>query len=518
MLVCGNLFNALTTWFLLRFTWMRNHTLGKRLLARYLYQPYNFFLNRNTNDLGKNILTEVSTVISGVMRPGLELLAKAVVALFIFALLITVDLLVAITITITISSTYLTIYLFLRRKLTIMGKGRVNAFAQALKNANEAMCGIKELKVLRREQCFLDRFSIYSEQMAKFKSKHLVMSNIPKYVLETVAFGNILLIVLYLIVIGRDTHAVLPLIALYTFAGYRLMPALQAIFSGITEVRFNLASLDILYDDMVARLDKNPEMIIDENPVKLLPYQDSLEIRDVTYFYPEMKKPSIRNLNLTIHAHTTVGFVGTTGSGKTTTIDLVLGLLQPIKGQILIDGVPINDNNLLQWQKNLGYVPQQIFLSDDTVIRNIAFGVPDAEIDLQAVESAAKIANLHDFVISELPLGYETVIGERGIRLSGGQRQRIGIARALYSDPPVLILDEATSALDGITESVIMESVKKLSRKKTIIIVAHRLSTVKDCDVIFVMDRGGLMAHAAYDELMDSCPKFSSMARRVSNK
>jgi ABC-type multidrug transport system fused ATPase/permease subunit len=206
--------------------------------------------------------------------------------------------------------------------------------------------------------------------------------------------------------------------------------------------------------------------------------------------------------------------VGPTGAGKTTLVDIILGLLTPQKGEFSVDGVKIDENNIINWQKNLGYVPQHIYLSDDTIMNNIAFGVPDEKIDREAVERAARISNLHDFIISELPNSYETIVGERGIRLSGGECQRVGIARALYHDPEVLVLDEATSSLDGITESVVLEAVNNIAKLKTIIIIAHRLTTVKDCDIIYLIDKGKIVAQGTYDELLSSNASFRAMARR----
>jgi ABC-type multidrug transport system fused ATPase/permease subunit len=209
---------------------------------------------------------------------------------------------------------------------------------------------------------------------------------------------------------------------------------------------------------------------------------------------------------------TSVGIVGPTGCGKTTTVDIILGLLAPTQGQLLVDGVEITQKNLASWQKNLGYVPQHIYIADDTIARNIAFGIPDDEIDMNSVSRAARIANIAAFIESELPEGYQTSVGERGLRLSGGQRQRIGIARALYRDPSVLVMDEATSALDGITEETVMEALHSLSRKKTVIVIAHRLTTVRECDVIYLLERGQIVAQGSYHELMRESAWFRAAA------
>jgi ABC-type multidrug transport system fused ATPase/permease subunit len=237
-----------------------------------------------------------------------------------------------------------------------------------------------------------------------------------------------------------------------------------------------------------------------------------LELVDVHYSYPKAERAALEGLDLAIEANTTVGIVGGTGAGKTTTVDVILGLLVPQAGELRVDGVPVIAANRRAWQNSIGYVPQAIFLTDDSVAANIAFGLPPEEIDHAAVERAARIAELHDFVTDELPDGYATRVGERGVRLSGGQRQRIGIARALYHDPDVLILDEATSALDNLTEKAVMDAVHNLGHAKTIVLIAHRLSTVRDCDTIFMLERGRVIAQGRYDALLETSQKFRAMA------
>ena len=237
-----------------------------------------------------------------------------------------------------------------------------------------------------------------------------------------------------------------------------------------------------------------------------------LQLDNITYSYPQAEHPALIDLSLTIPAKTTVGLVGSTGAGKTTVVDIIMGLLVSQQGEMRVDGIPITGGAIRDWQNNLGYVPQHIFLTDDTVAANIAFGTPPNEIDQDAVERAARIADLHHFVMEELPNGYQTMVGERGIRLSGGQRQRIGIARALFHDPDVLVLDEATSALDNLTEKAVMDAVHNLGHRKTIILIAHRLSTVRECDVIFLLEHGKLKASGTFTELVERDESFSLMA------
>jgi ABC-type multidrug transport system fused ATPase/permease subunit len=274
-------------------------------------------------------------------------------------------------------------------------------------------------------------------------------------------------------------------------------------------MRFAGPALDALHTDLTTT-SAPPAAAPAPAPLRL---RDRLVLRDVRYSYPGAERPALAGLDLAIGANTTVGLVGSTGAGKTTAVDVVLGLLEPDGGALEVDGVTIDAANRRAWQRALGYVPQQIFLTDDSVAANIALGVPPAEIDTAAVERAARIAELHDFVTGELPQGYATAIGERGVRLSGGQRQRIGIARALYHDPDVLILDEATSALDNRTERAVMDAVHNLGRAKTIVMIAHRLSTVRDCDTIFVLEQGRCVAAGHYDELLDRSRSFRELAQ-----
>ena len=515
LLVFSNAVKALSIWLTLRYHNKLNYTIARRLLARYMARPYAFFLNRNTAELGKNILGEVRTVISGVLSPGTDIISSALVCLAILTLLIVVDPVVAVGIALVLGGSYGTVYLLARRKLGKIGQEQVQLNAARFKSAGEGLSGIKDLKVLGRETTFLQRFAVVARRHSRNNVIAGVISQLPRFALELIAFGGILLVVLHLIGRGQAAVEMVPLLALYAFAGYRLMPALQKLFGAVTNLRFSVAALDVVHRDLVRSRDDrvDPEVqLVAASQAAPLPFERQLELQDLSFRYEGAEEPSLRGLSLVIRPNTSVGLVGPTGCGKTTTVDLILGLLAPSGGQILVDGVEVAGDYVARWQKNLGYVPQHIYISDDTITRNIAFGVPDEQIDMDAVRKAAQIANLAEFVETELPQGYETGIGERGVRLSGGQRQRIGIARALYRDPAVLVLDEATSALDGITEESVMDAVRTLLKKKTIIMIAHRLTTVKECDVIYQLDHGSILAKGSYEELMAESRWFRSAA------
>lgn len=516
VVVFGITLKTLNQYALAKFTQMRSHSLSLRLLKHYLYQPYTWFLSRHSADLGKSILSEVGQVVGQVLIPLGQVFANAVVGLFLISLLLLVNPWVAILAGIFLGGSYLLIYTVFRRYLTYIGKDRIQANRERFQIVQEAFGGIKEVKAAGLEAGYISAFTEPSRRNSQRQVSNLILGQLPRYILEAVAFGGIIVLVLSLLAVKDwKLASVLPTIGVFAFAGQRLLPALQKVYNNLSNMRFGSAALDALYDDMISNggitgvSNQNRLRKKTQSPIKLNRY---IEFNNVTYSYSNSRQPALKKLNMRIPAKTTVGFVGPTGAGKTTAIDIVLGLLFPDSGQFLVDGNEITEANLAAWKLCSGYVPQQIFLADDTVAGNIAFGVTKEDINIDAVERAAKIAELHNFVINELSNGYETMVGERGVRLSGGQRQRIGIARALYHDPDVLILDEATSALDNLTEKAVMEAVHNLGYKKTIILIAHRLSTVKNCDTVFMLEHGELVAQGTYEELCEQNSRFQKMA------
>lgn len=500
-LLVSNAFISFATWLKYRYVFMRQHTLSKRLLERYLRQPYEFFLQRNSADLSKNVLSEVQEVTRELMLPAILGLAKGMVALFIIAFLVVTDPLLALMVTLTLGGAYGLIYLLVRKRLTRTGRERVKANQDRYTAASEAFSGIKEIKLMGKEEAFLDQYDQPSKLYARRYAAMKAIAYVPRYALEAVAFGGIILIAVYLIGTQGNFQQIIPTLGLYAFAGYRLMPALQQAFKAAAQSKFNSNALDVLYEDLVVSEDETPSLSRSPNghanPVQL---DACLELKDVTFTYAGAVEPALKNITLEIEANTTVGIVGTTGSGKTTLVDVILGLLRPEQGELLVDGIPVELYNLRAWQNELGYVPQDIVLADTTVARNIAFGVPKEEIDMKAVAEAAQAAQIRDFIVEEMPHGYSTMVGERGMRLSGGQRQRIGIARALYHQPSVLVFDEATSAVDTTTEQCIMDAVYAFAGQKTIIMIAHRRKTLEGCDTIFHVERGEVVDRVSYGD------------------
>ncbi len=509
LLVFSLSFKALTTYAQTRFALMREYSIGKRLVEGYLHQPYSWFLNRHSADLGKNILSEVSGVIYGCLIPVMTLISQFAVAIALLGLLLIVDPMLAISVGLVLGIAYSGILVFMSGWLDTLGEARNNANQERYIIVSEAFGAAKQIKASAVEKIFIDRFAKPAEAFAKSKTTALVIAQMPRYVLEAIAFGGMLMVILYLMVQSGGFDAALPIIALYAFAGYRLMPAVQQIYASFTQLRFSGPSLKVLHADLMGLKKFEPYVEV----LEPMPLKKYIELNNIVYRYPNADTPALNGISFSIPVGAKVGLVGSTGSGKTTAVDLILGLLEPQTGTLCIDGQVVNESNRRRWQKNIGYVPQHIYLADDTVSANIAFGLSPEMVDHEAVQSAAKIACLHDFVTENLPQGYRTVVGERGARLSGGQRQRIGIARALYQNPSVLVLDEATSALDNITELAVMDAVSNINNKITIIIIAHRLSTVRECDEILLVDKGKIIAKGSFDDLERQCESFQMLLR-----
>lgn len=498
ILISSLAFKALTTYLQVHFIEMSQYNLSKKLVEGYLSQPYSWFLSRHSADLGKTILSEVSVVISSGVGPILELISRGFVAVALISLLLIADPKLTIIVGISLGVIYWLIFNFIRVYLKRFGAERLRNNESRYKSISEAFGAAKEVKVGGLEQVYIKSYSAPAHSFAKINSYVLLISALPRFFLEAVAFGGILIIILYQMSQTENFNNILPILSLYVFAGYRMIPALQQIYVSFNQLAFVGPSLNKLYDDFKKIKTAKPDQ--DQGQIFL---NKTIDLNSINYTYPNVSRTTLKDINLSIPAKSTIGLIGATGSGKTTTVDIILGLLEAQKGTLEVDGQIITKKNSRSWQRSIGYVPQHIFLSDDTITSNIAFGVEPKNIDHAAVEKVSKIANLHQFIIDELPAKYQTTIGERGIRLSGGQRQRIGIARALYHNPQVLILDEATSSLDNETEKVVMDAVNNLRKEITIILIAHRLNTVKNCDTIFKLDKGQLVGAGTFDEIIN---------------
>jgi ATP-binding cassette, subfamily B, bacterial PglK len=506
-------FSAFAHWAMFRFTRMCNYRLSSKLLTTYLQKPYVWYLRQHSADLGRTVLSEVNQVVSNAILPAMNLLSRLAVTLFLVALVVMVDPIVAASAAVVLGGLYAIIFFAVRRYLVWIGTDMYNANEERYRIAQDAFGGIKEIKVSGLERAYVERYRDPAKRFARRQAAHKTISQIPKFLLEAVAFGGMVGIILVLLIAREGgVGAALPLIAVYAFAGYRLLPALQQVYQNSTTLKFGTRALRRLHDELTQDTTVPTLAAHDKQAIDPIVLERELALVDVSFSYTEAAD-ALDRVSLVIPAKSSVAFVGTTGAGKTTIVDIILGLLEPHHGQLLVDGQEISDTNRRAWQRSVGYVPQHIFLVDDTVAVNIAFGQPRDEIDYAAVERAARTANLHDFICQNMAEGYDTVIGERGVRLSGGQRQRIGIARALYRDPSLLVLDEATSALDNVTERAVMEAIQRVGREKTIIMIAHRLSTVQACDQIFLLEKGHLIARGTYDELTTNSSQFRMMAQ-----
>ena len=503
-LVTSISFKALTLYVQIKFVQMRQYSLSKRLVEKYLHQPYSWFLNRNSAELGKTILTEVNQVIGSGIKPLLDLVAAIFVTLAIISLLVATNPKLSMIIGFTLVVAYGLVLILSRKFLFKFGEQRLKANELRFISVSEAFGAAKEIKIGGLEKIYIKRFSDPAYTFARAITKASIVAEFPRFIFEIIAFGGILLVILYLMTQTGIFSDILPIISLFVFAGYRLMPALQKIYASIATLTYTGPSLDKLYNDI-----KNLEPIDSSQNQNTLPINKSINLKNIHFNYPNASRTALKNINISIPAKSTVALVGATGSGKTTTVDIILGLLEAQRGNLEIDGQVITKQNLRAWQRSIGYVPQHIFLADDTINANIALGVDTKDINQLAIEKASKIAKLHEFVINELPKKYQTCVGERGVRLSGGQRQRIGIARALYHNPSVLILDEATSALDNQTEEAVMDAVNNIRKDVTIILIAHRLNTVKNCDIIFKLDKGQLISEGTFDDLIDLSKNFN---------
>ncbi len=502
-------FSIFATWLQLRFVWGNFHRLSKRLVRTYLYRPYSYFFNVNVSELQKNVLNEVNNISVGVFVPVMNLITHSMVAVFIFLLLFQTDPDLTLVVIGVLGGPYAIVYFWARPTLARIGKERLGHNKMRFKIFAEAFGGIKEVKAFCKEEYFLNRFNVALGRLRDNTITSQLISSCPKFVIEAIAFGGIVGIVLYTVGTHQDMAQVIPVISLYAMAGYRTLPALQQITHSLAQLRVNQPTLT----NIARSIDEGADYLSVPGRQQRADIILRQEIRlcDVRYKFPGKERPAIEGLNLTIPRNAVVGFVGSSGAGKSTAADIILGLLRPETGGLYVDDTMITPENVVSWQQHIGYVPQHAYLLDESVTRNIAFGVRDRDIDANAVEQAARTANIYDFITRELPEGFETILGDKGVRLSGGQRQRIAIARALFHNPDVMILDEATSALDSVTEAIVSQSIRELSGKKTLIIIAHRLTTVRDCHVIHVFDQGNIVSAGTYEELARSCDKFRDL-------
>jgi ATP-binding cassette subfamily C protein len=500
LLVLSNIALAAVNWKLMEFTYGLAHTISSRLLARYLARPYAEFLASNTANARKNVLDEVVQTVNSATVPYMQAAAKIPSILLVLTAVVVVDPVLAPLIAVLFGVLYWLVYRSLRGWLSRIGEKRLAANEQRFRVAQESLDAIVDVKLFAAQRHYHAMFDRASRESAESQASNMTLAMTPRYALEAIAFGGILLIVLYMLIAGRSLEDALPLVTLYAVAGYRLMPALQIVFAGITKAKFAESSLDLLRVEIDAA-STPPQLPEPVAAMDRLPLRDSVRFEDVDFSFSERTDRAVSGVSFAVRAGTVCGIAGATGSGKTTLANLFMGLLVPRAGTIYVDGQPLDSLLLPRWQANIGYVSQQIYLLDATIAENIAFGLARDVIDLERVRAACELANLATFIENDLPQSYETRVGERGVRLSGGQRQRLAIARALYRDPDVLVFDEATSALDSTTESAVMDAINQLAARKTILVIAHRIHTLRNAGQVLVFERGRILDQGTYEEL-----------------
>lgn len=485
-----------------------------RLFRAYMNSPYLLFLSRNSSELVRNISGEVSRVMEGVLQPAINIALNAMITIFIVVALIYAEPLISGLGIILFGGGS---YLFLRitkNKMSMYGSRALEHRHLKMKALMQGLGGFKDVKVLSRENFFLKVFDKHVQKILKYDLWNTILKTLPVHIIEMLALSGILFIAVTMILQGRHADAIVPTIALFGAAVMKLKPSIFSLIDNVNSLRYNTHSIDTILEDLqkleAYRVTESEPSVQKSARDHRIEIKHHIELEDVSFRYPGSSEEAVTNINLTIPKNHAIAFAGASGAGKTTLADVILGLLEPQTGNIYVDGVNIFDN-IQKWQQNIGYIPQTIYLLDDSIKNNICFGISDSEIDPVQLQTVIEIAQLSE-LIQNLPQGADTLVGERGVRLSGGQRQRIGIARALYHNPQLIIMDEATSALDNITEKYVIRAIEQLKGEKTIIMIAHRLTTIQKCDTIYLMEGAEIIASGSYAHLIETSPEFRELS------
>ncbi len=488
-------------------------SISNRLFKHFLFQPWLFHSENSSSSLIHKVINESQRLTFAIIHQALTFNAKAAIALLMSIAIVIYNPIISLSGLIIFSLSYFFIFKLSESHLNRASRSLAEDQEIRLKKASESFGGIQNIILSRTQSHFINAFNKSTDNYYIAWGNSQVLSITPKYLLEVLAMGSIIILVLVLFLSGNENLGeILPTLSVFALAGYKILPALQTAYYSFSIITANISAFENLKLDLINSYNEKQR----REPLKTksneeIKFKNKLSLRNISFVYPESTKNVLNKISLEIEAETTIGIVGPSGAGKSTMIDLILGLINPISGEFIADDAVIDKSNIHLWQRNIGFVPQSIFLSDSTIKENIAFGIDVKSIDNEKLHEAAKLSNIMDFV-SSLPDGLETIVGERGIQLSGGQIQRIGIARALYNNPNVLVFDEATSSLDGISEKLIMEAINKFTGQKTIIIVAHRLETIKNCDLIFLLKDGKILDTGTYNELLKRNLVFQEMA------
>lgn len=491
--ILKNLYLLLFNYIQLRIVLNQQVKLSRNLFKEYLTKPYVFHLQRNTSTLLRNINDEVPGVFQGIIISGFQLFTEILVIMCILILLLVTAPLATITAATLLGGSVILFFVLLRKKISSLGKEQQKVSGLMIKWVNQGLGASKEVKVSGKENFFINAYTNHSQTRANNSRYIKMLDLLPRLFIETMLVAIVLITMLIILLQGMNTTQIISTMALFGMAAFRLMPSITRVVSLITGIRYSQPSLDVVYEDMIQNKTKSTIVKRDYTVINKgkKTFIDSIQLKNISFRYPKQMGYSIKDVSLTIPIGQSVAFIGQSGAGKTTLVDIILGLFEPEKGEVLVDGKRLTEQRS-KWQQKIGYIPQFIFLSDDTIRGNVAFGINDDQIDDEAVWRALEQAQMKEFV-KELPDQLNTTVGEHGVRLSGGQRQRIGIARALYHNPEILFMDEATSALDNETEKEIMKAIDGLRGEKTLIIIAHRLTTIENCDIIFKLNKGRLI-------------------------
>lgn len=502
-LLISNSLTIYSYWKTTKFSWDVFLSLEERLLNKYFSTRYDFFTETNTSTLLTTLTSEVFQFCTGILVPIIQLVASLILGIALSSVLFLVEPKVTLIAYLFFALFYLFIFFLKKKFLSDSGKRYLGFNRMRYNTINESLSGIKTLKIYGIEQDFLERFTKTSREFSKIPPKVSTIEFFPKYILEIFAFGGIVFVVIYFTSIGKDINSLIPILSLYAFAGYKMIPAFQTVFSKYAKITHNKINVDTIHEQLF------DQTFVDDLGDEKIQFDNQISIENLSFSHLGVNENALNHIDITIPKGSSVAIVGSTGSGKTTLIDLLTGLLRPTNGEILIDGETLNTNNIRAWQNQISYVPQHIFLYDDTIEKNICLGTEE-ENQQDRMQKAAKVAQIHDF-IQTLPDGYQARIGQNGVKLSGGQRQRLGLARAVYRGSKVLILDESTNALDKATENDVLNSIKDFNPGLTLILITHRVSSVKNVDQIILLREGKIQNSGSYDELLESSHDFKGL-------
>lgn len=505
-LVISTIISVITVWKLSLFAIRLGTELSDRLYEYYLYQDWTFHLEHNSSFLTKQLSTETNRITGNILNPLMQMNAKFVLSFFMVITLIVYNPIIALVGFLIFFITYSIIYFLIKKLLTDKGRAISKMHELRFKLMIESFGGIKDIILLGKQHNFLNKFKSSSKDLSNFMGTIKGFSEVPRYIVELITYGSIMLLILVIINNGEKDQSLISMLSLYALVGFKLIPAFQNIYGNITKIKANIPAFESVKNDL-----ENSCIIKKEISKGVLECKSQIKFDNVSFKYLSKANKVLDKLCINIPVNSFIGIVGASGSGKSTAVDILLGLLTPQSGSVLIDDNQLNSSNIKEWQNNIGYVSQNIFLTEGSIKENIAFGLDEDEIDMEKVKYTVRISCLEEF-IDNLEFGLETKVGERGIKLSGGQKQRIAIARALYNNTGILVLDEATSALDGITENYIMDSLYNLIGKRTIVMIAHRLKTVKYCDTIYIMENGTVVDYGKYNKLIQYNELFKNMS------